>query len=68
MTDRVVTLTVALDRDYRIDDVENITNAIRMIKGVAAVDIDVATPETYWAKTTARQELCEKIFKVLRDE
>jgi hypothetical protein len=38
MTDRIKGFTVALDRDYRDDDVEVIANAIRMIKGVVAVE------------------------------
>lgn len=37
MTDRIATLTVVLDQEYRTDDVEHIKNAINMIKGVQEV-------------------------------
>ena len=39
MTDRVATLTVILDREYRTDDVEYIQNAIHMVKGVSEVHL-----------------------------
>ena len=39
MTDRVQTLTVALEDDIRVDDVEYIVNAIRMIKYVKHVEL-----------------------------
>jgi len=38
MTDRIQYLTVSLEHDVRVDDVEWITNAIRMIKGVKVVE------------------------------
>ena len=39
MTDRIRTLAVTLDRDFRDDDVEVIVNAIKMIKHVSNVTI-----------------------------
>ena len=33
MSDHTVCLTVALDKDYRVDDAEAIMSAIRMVKG-----------------------------------
>lgn len=41
MTDRVSSLTVVLDIDIRIDDLEAITNAIKMIKHVVAVEPNI---------------------------
>ena len=38
MTNRIRTVTVLLDRDYRDDDVEAVLNGIQMIKGVAKVE------------------------------
>jgi hypothetical protein len=38
MTDRVRSLTVTLDKEYRVDDVEAIVNAIKMTRGVATVE------------------------------
>ena len=38
MTDRVKGCVVTFDHDYRDDDVEEILQAIRMIKGVISVE------------------------------
>jgi copper chaperone CopZ len=65
MTDRTRILTVVLDHDYREDDVRAIIDAIKMVKGVAAVDMDVADPEQYMAIETAKRELQTKIYEVL---
>ncbi len=66
MTDRIYALTVVLDKDYRDDDVEAITNAIKMIRGVLKVTNHIATSETYMAQERARRELTEKLWGVLR--
>jgi hypothetical protein len=65
MTDRVKGLIVTLDKDYRDDDCEAITNAIRQIRGVLAVDLKVANCDHHMAVTRARAELLEKIWKAL---
>lgn len=39
MTDRIATLTVILDREYRDDDVQHIVDAIQMTKGVLKVEL-----------------------------
>lgn len=49
MTDRIRTLTVALDHDYRDDDAQAILDAIRMVRGVAAVEAEVAGVEVMTA-------------------
>ena len=48
MTDRVSGLIVALDRDYREDDVGNIITAIRSIRGVANVTLHKADLTSDW--------------------
>lgn len=45
MTDRVITLYVALEHEMRVDDVEEITRAIRMVKGVADVAVRPRSPD-----------------------
>jgi hypothetical protein len=37
MADRTRSLVIALDNEYRIEDIDLIINAIKMIKGVADV-------------------------------
>lgn len=64
MTDRVRTLTVLLDKEYRDDDVREITNASGMIKGVVKVENIISTTE-WMAIETARRELGEKLWAVL---
>lgn len=41
MTDRIRTLTVTLDRDYRDDDAQAVIDALRMIRGVSSVEMGV---------------------------
>lgn len=65
MTDRVFALTVALKNDVRTDDVEAITNAVRMIRGVLDVTEHIVNAETYVAQERARRELGEKLWNVL---
>lgn len=65
MTDRVFAYTVILEREVRTDDAEAIENAIRMVKGVAAVTPQVASASDYFAVETARRELGQKLWEVL---
>lgn len=66
MTDRIKTMTVMLDKEYRVDDAESISEAISMIKGVRKVvngeptraDMDV------WE---AKHELRMKLWELLKD-
>lgn len=66
MTDRFHTLTVVLDRDYREDDAQAILDAIRMVKGVIAVDGNVTDHHQYGAVELAKHELRRKVFDALK--
>lgn len=66
MTDRTRTLTVLLDREYREDDVEFIKNAILAIRGVIGVKHFVSDYQELSAIETAKYELRNKIFEVLK--
>lgn len=68
MTDRTRVLTVALDKEYRDDDVEFIKNAIRMIKGVIAVEHEVSGPSDWANRESVRMELEKKLYKALRED
>ena len=65
MTDRVAALTVVLDTDIRVDDVEHIINAIRMIKHVQSVKQHIAEWELHVAEERVRRDIYEKIFDVV---
>lgn len=68
MSDRINTLTIVLDQPYRDDDVEQIVNAIRMIKGVASVTANVQNMTDHVAYDNARRDLGNKLWEVLYPE
>jgi len=68
VTDRINSFTVVLDSDIRIDDVEPIVNAIRMVRGVASVTGNVADQVSHVAQVGAKRELREQLFAVLAEE
>jgi hypothetical protein len=66
MTDRYNAVVVALDRDIREDDAEAIINAIRMLKGVLTVTLNVTHIDTHVAEARVKRELMEKLYDVLK--
>lgn len=67
MTDRVKGLVVSLDADYRDDDVQEIINAIKMIKGVEDVNMSVVDHNDWMNRSRIGSEFQRKILEVLRD-
>ncbi len=65
MTDRVAALTVVLDEDIRIDDVEFIVNAIKAIRHVQSVKPIVSNWEVHVAEERVRREIYAKIFDIV---
>lgn len=68
MTDRLHSLTVVLEHNYRDDDTEALILAIMQFQGVCAVKGNVADPESYMAESRAKMSLRKALFKVLADE
>ncbi len=68
MTDRLKGFTVVLDADYRTDDVEQIKQALLMVKGVLNVQPILATPDDWMNRTRVKHELQEKLLAVLAPE
>lgn len=68
MTDRSGALIVVLDQDRRVDDLEEILTAIRMIKGVVAVEPQINNGNEFAARIQAKTELWEKIVKAFWPE
>lgn len=66
MTDRVHSLIVVFDKDYREDDAQPLMDAIRMLRPVIEVRSVVGTPEHYAAREQAKAELRAQLFAVLR--
>lgn len=68
MTDRVKGFTVTLEKDIRIDDVEVIMQAIRMIRGIADVEPSISTSEDHMNRQRIKYELRDKFYKFITDE
>ena len=68
MTDRIKGLTVALDRDYRDDDVQAIVDAIMMIKGVKGVTMSKVEMDDYTARVRVVTELQSQVLAVFSKE
>jgi len=68
MTDRVKGFTVTLKEDIRIDDVEPILNAVRMIQGVVHVEPSITTSEDHMNRQVIKSQLLTKLFKVLHED
>lgn len=68
MSRRIKGFTVALDSNYREDDVEAIKNAILMVKGVVEVEDSEYTPADWVIRQRVEHEFRERIFKALTSE
>ena len=67
MADRVKALTVVLDRDIRIDDVEPLMAAISCMKGVRKVTPEVSDVSAHVAETRARQRVLGKLYVLIEE-
>lgn len=66
MTDRVQYLTVALDREMRVDDVQHLVDAIRMMKFVRNVELGEPVNMTdYLARQTLGYDLRKQIVNAV---
>lgn len=68
MTDRYKGCVVTFDRDIREDDVEPLVTAIRLLRGVASVDLKVSNPEDHMNRELIRQEFEKKLWDALHDD
>ena len=65
MTDRIRSLTVALAEDVRDDDLDAITYAICMVRGVLSVTTHVTSPNDWTTEQRIRQEVRAQILAAL---
>ena len=65
MTDRVTTLVVTLDKQYREDDIGRIVEALEMVKCVIRVDHVVSDHNYHAAREHVKRDLRKKIFDLL---
>lgn len=64
MTDRMKGCW-AFDRDIREDDVEHLVHAIKMVKGVADVELTLADSDDWMNRQQVRHNLQMKLHKVI---
>lgn len=67
MTDRVKGFTVTLDKDYRIDDIQKVMDAIRMMKCVIDVAPVIVNGDDYINRMKIRNEFKDVIFNLYKD-
>lgn len=66
MTDRAGSLTVVLEKNYRVDDLEALMNAINLFPGVLEVVPEIAENiSEYIIEQRVRRELHEQLFNVI---
>ncbi len=65
MTDRIKGLVITLDNDYRIDDLENLINAIEQFRGVASVSPSVASTDDHINRSRIKLELKQKLYEAI---
>jgi len=68
MTDRVNALVVTLEQDIRIDDVQLLIDAIKMMRFVADVSPNVTDMQDHIAYIRARSDIEGKLYNALRDK
>lgn len=66
MTDRVKAFWVVLDKAYRDDDIEELSNAIMQMKGVIAVKNVNQTAEDQLLRQQVKYELSQKLWEILK--
>ena len=66
MSDRYSALTVVLDDDYRDETIERLRAAILQLKGVLAVELNVADVNELIAQVRVRNDLTRKLWEVLK--
>lgn len=67
MTDRHAGYVVVLDDDIREDDAQFVINALRMVKGVVAVEPVAGDHQLLIAQQRVRAEARERVVALLRE-
>jgi hypothetical protein len=67
MTDRIKGFVVTLTDDIRIDDVQPLLDAVKMLKGVASVDTSVTDMDDHMNRRVIAMEMKTKIYEVLKE-
>lgn len=65
MTDRAKGCWIAFEHDIRTDDVEPLVAAIKQLRGVAAVELSIASPDDWMCRVRAGREIRKQIMGLL---
>lgn len=65
MTDRINSLTVVLEKDIRDDDIKPLINALKMMRGVIAVECNVSDYVVYMAEERAKHNLGQELLNIV---
>lgn len=68
MTDRVKGCWVSFDKDKRVDDVETLVAAIKMLKGVQDVTLSLSNSDDWMNRSRIRLELGKELLQVIWPE
>jgi hypothetical protein len=68
MSDRYNCLTVVLEKDLKDEDAEPLIEAIKQFRGVLSVTPNVSDFPAHMAEERARNELREKLWRVLNEK
>lgn len=66
MTARTQTIVVALDKEYRDDDIEDILNAIKLLKGVLKAEIIQNDHATFLSGYGYKQQIKKECFDLMK--
>lgn len=66
MSDKTTSLTVTLDDNYKVEDIEDLISAILMFKRVIAVDYNDSNVILHSPMTKAKFNLEQKILRAIR--
>ncbi len=65
MTDRIHSITLALEKDMRVDDAEALIEACKMLKGVLHAKGNISDHGQYVTEARVRSDIGEKLFDII---
>jgi len=68
MTDRAKGFTITLEQDIRVDNMDYVLNALKMVKGVADVKPIINDSSTFVAERRLATELRDKLYDFIDKE
>jgi len=67
MIDKIKGITITLESDIRVDDIEYLLNTFKMLRGVATAEPIIVTSQDYFARERLKIEMRKKLLKIIDD-